>query len=194
MSRGTERVLVGYPARAGPRSALTRGVSAEAVREAASLLVSLGQQVQEVAIEVEEGYADNFIKVWIAQTGDEVTRTSGSAGASSTSTSSSRSAARCTSSRARSTPRLPGRARLAAPLLAAADRDVGAGRRAGHAHARQAGCRSACRSWAARGRGAPDLACRAARGRAALGGPARARRRPERLPPLVRPRRPPAWR
>jgi hypothetical protein len=72
MSRGTERALVGYPARAGPRSAPTRGVSAEAVREAASLLVSLGQQVQEVAIEVEEGYADNFIKVWIAQTGDEV--------------------------------------------------------------------------------------------------------------------------
>jgi hypothetical protein len=93
-------------------------VSAEAVREAASLLVSLGHQVQEIAIEVEEGYADNFIKVWIAQTGDEVTRTSGS-----------------------------GRARLAAPLLAAADRDVGAGRRVGHAHARQAGCRSACRSW-----------------------------------------------
>jgi Nitroreductase family len=134
-------------ARAGPGSLPIRGVSAEAVREAASLLVSLGQQVQEVAIEVEEGYADNFIKVWIAQTGDEVTRTSGSAGASSTSTSSSRSAARCTSSRARSTPRLPGRARLAAPLLAAADRDVRAGRRAGHAHARQAGCRSACRSW-----------------------------------------------
>jgi hypothetical protein len=47
-------------------------VSAEAVREAASLLESLGQQVQEIAIEVEEGYADNFIKVWIAQTGDEV--------------------------------------------------------------------------------------------------------------------------
>ena len=55
-----------------PRSALIRGVSAEAVREAASLLESLGQQVQEIAIEVEEGYADNFIKVWIAQTGDEV--------------------------------------------------------------------------------------------------------------------------
>jgi hypothetical protein len=136
MSRATERVLVGHPARAVPRSAPLRGVSAEAVREAASLLESLGQQVQEVAIEVEEGYADNFIKVWIAQTGDEVTRTSGSAGASSTSTS---SAARCTSSRARSRPRLPGRARLAAPLLAAADRDVGAARRAGHAHARQAG-------------------------------------------------------
>jgi hypothetical protein len=59
-------------ARAGPRSAPIRGVSAEAVREAASLLESLGQQVQEIAIEVEEGYADNFIKVWIAQTGDEV--------------------------------------------------------------------------------------------------------------------------
>jgi len=78
------------------------------VREAASLLESLAQQVQEIAIEDEEGYADNFIAIWIAQTGDEVTRTSGSAGASSTSTSSSRSAARCTRSRARSTPRLPG--------------------------------------------------------------------------------------
>ena len=33
------------------------------MREAASLLESLGQQVQEIAIEVEEGYADNFIKV-----------------------------------------------------------------------------------------------------------------------------------
>jgi hypothetical protein len=67
-------------------------VSAEAVREAASLLVSLGHQVQEIATEVEEGSVDNFITVWIARTGDEVTRTSGSAGASSTSTSSSRSA------------------------------------------------------------------------------------------------------
>jgi hypothetical protein len=84
---------------------------------------------------------------WIAQTGDEVHTYERLCGAGSTSTSSSCSAARCTSSRARSTPRLPGRARLAAPLLAAADRDVGAGRRAGHAHARQAGCRSACRSW-----------------------------------------------
>jgi hypothetical protein len=36
-------------------------VSAEAVREAASLLKSLGQQVQEIAIEVEEGYADNCV-------------------------------------------------------------------------------------------------------------------------------------
>jgi len=72
MSRGTERALVDHPAHAGPRSAPTRGVPAEAVREAASLLESLGQQVQEVAIEVEEGYADNFIQVWIAQTGDEV--------------------------------------------------------------------------------------------------------------------------
>jgi Asp-tRNA(Asn)/Glu-tRNA(Gln) amidotransferase A subunit family amidase len=53
--------------RAHPRSG-----SAEAVREAASLLESLGHQVQEIAIQVEEGYADNFIKVWIAQTGDEV--------------------------------------------------------------------------------------------------------------------------
>jgi hypothetical protein len=53
MSRGTERVLVGYPARAVPPTLPIRGVSAEAVRENASLLESLGQQVQEIAIEVE---------------------------------------------------------------------------------------------------------------------------------------------
>jgi hypothetical protein len=64
---------------------------------------------------------------------------------------------------------------------------------AGHADARQAGCRSACRSWAARGRGA--LSSLAVQLEAARPGQPGARSPPpERLPPLVRPRRPPAWR
>jgi hypothetical protein len=62
----------GYPARAGPGSPPTRGV--DPPRRCARpprCSSSLGHQVQEIAIEVEEG-CDNFIKVWIAQTGDEV--------------------------------------------------------------------------------------------------------------------------
>jgi amidase len=43
-----------------------------AAREAAELLESLGHQVQQVEIEVEDAYADNFIKVWIGGTADEV--------------------------------------------------------------------------------------------------------------------------
>jgi hypothetical protein len=56
----------GTPKRAHPRSVRRGGARGRLAAE------SLGQPVQEVAIEVEEGYADNFIKVWIAQTGDEV--------------------------------------------------------------------------------------------------------------------------
>jgi amidase len=41
-------------------------------REAAELLESLGHRVQQVEIEVEDAYADNFIKVWIGGTADEV--------------------------------------------------------------------------------------------------------------------------
>jgi hypothetical protein len=58
----------------GPRSAPIRGLSAEAVREAASLLESLGHQVQEKRDRGRGGLADNFSRVWIAQTGDEVHR------------------------------------------------------------------------------------------------------------------------
>jgi amidase len=43
-----------------------------AAREAAELLESLGHQVQQVEIEVEDAYADNFIKVWVGGTADEV--------------------------------------------------------------------------------------------------------------------------
>jgi hypothetical protein len=71
MSRGTERVLVGHPAHARDPEARP-SEECPPRRCARPPPESLGQQVQEVAIEVEEGYADNFITVWIAQTGDEV--------------------------------------------------------------------------------------------------------------------------
>jgi amidase len=43
-----------------------------ATREAAELIELLGHQVQQVEIEVDEAYAENFIKVWVGATADEV--------------------------------------------------------------------------------------------------------------------------
>jgi len=43
-----------------------------ATREAAELLESLGHQVQEVPALADEGYVDNFIKIWTAGVADEV--------------------------------------------------------------------------------------------------------------------------
>jgi hypothetical protein len=80
----------------GPRSAPIRGVSAAAVREAASLLESLGHQVQESAIEVEEGSPTTSAGSGSPRRATRSTGKSGSAGAGSRSTSSTRGAARCT--------------------------------------------------------------------------------------------------
>ncbi len=43
-----------------------------ATRDAAELLDSLGHHVQEIAIEADPGYVDNFVKVWIGGTQDEI--------------------------------------------------------------------------------------------------------------------------
>jgi amidase len=43
-----------------------------ATREAAELLESLGHHVQETAIEADPGYVDNFVKVWIGGTQNEI--------------------------------------------------------------------------------------------------------------------------
>jgi hypothetical protein len=73
MSRGTERVLVGYPAHArDPEARPSEECPPRRCARPPRCSSSLGHQVQEIAIEVEAGHADNFIKVWIAQTGDEV--------------------------------------------------------------------------------------------------------------------------
>ena len=43
-----------------------------ATQEAAELLESLGHQVQETEIEADPGYVENFVKVWIGGTQDEI--------------------------------------------------------------------------------------------------------------------------
>jgi hypothetical protein len=178
----------------GPRSAPIRGVSAEAVREAPSCSSRSGSRSRNARSRSRRATPTTSSRSGSPRRATRATRTSGSAGAGSASTSLSRPAARCTSSRAGSTPRLPGRARLAAPLLAAANRDVGAGGRcwsrpglpgglpvgvqivgppAGEALLSSLPCSSRPHGPGQTGARSPP---------------------PERLPPLVRPRRPPAWR
>jgi amidase len=44
----------------------------QAVRDAAALLESLGHEVQEAGPAGDEGYVENFVKVWVGTTGEEI--------------------------------------------------------------------------------------------------------------------------
>ena len=57
---------------ASPNGAPVDPACVTATREAAELLESLGHHVQETQIEADPGYVENFVKVWIGGTQDEI--------------------------------------------------------------------------------------------------------------------------
>jgi len=181
------RRMPGTPKRAHPRSVRRGGARG---RLAARVARAAGPGKRDRG---RAGLADNFIRSGSPGRATRSTATSGPAGASSTSTASTRSAAGCTSPRAGSTPRLPGPLdwlrRYSQRLIAMWEQgDVLVTPTLARRAAGRRGDRGAARARSF------ELACRVQLEAVRPGQPGARSPPPERLPPLVRPRRPPAWR
>jgi amidase len=70
-ARDSGRLRIGFTTDA-PNGAPVDPDCQQAVRDAAALLESLGHEVQEASLPTDEGYIENFVKVWIGASEDEL--------------------------------------------------------------------------------------------------------------------------
>ncbi len=71
VGRDSGRLRIGFTT-AAPNGVPVDPDCQQAVRDAAAMLESLGHDVQEAALPADEGYDENFVKVWIGGTNDEL--------------------------------------------------------------------------------------------------------------------------